>query len=347
VLQLQMARQVWLQAAGHIARSQAGALEAGTFIGPCPLGYERRNGKLVSHPKYARIVRTAYRRAARDGIHAAVDYLQERVPVRPAVGKRTPSHAPWTTDSVRKLLRSRVYLGEVWIWVQHNGGSRERKVNEGAHPALVTPEIFDAAQTEPGKRRPNGDYPLSGIVRCGGCGEGLVGQFQTARSGSTFRRYRCKCKGGTSINADTLEEYVRRVLKIALSTRAIRDMIVPVDIDDARARVDHAKAERRAYVQKTPASHPDYEAGLAVRDQAVDDAEAAYRDGVTQAARVELLPTAEQLDDDAQLVRALPAMVTRLAVRRGRGPVGGPDGRVQFTWFDRHADKLVARALRA
>ena len=46
VLQLQMARQFWVATAKRFQRSQRDAVAAGKHVGPTPLGYVRRSGRL-------------------------------------------------------------------------------------------------------------------------------------------------------------------------------------------------------------------------------------------------------------------------------------------------------------
>jgi len=145
-------------------------------------GYVRKDGRLYEHPKLGKVIRKACRIAAREGIHAAMAYLREQVPVRPALGKRKQGLGPWTTDSTRKLLRSRVYLGESWSGTLHG---------DDAHGQLTMLGDWTAVRTAPRERGPNDTYPLSGIAGCERCGEALHGQLQTVRSGNAFRRYRC------------------------------------------------------------------------------------------------------------------------------------------------------------
>ena len=80
-------------------------------------------------------------------------------------------------------------------------------MNEDAHEPLTTLDDWTAAQHAPTPRRANGEYPLSGgLVQCGECGAGLVGQLAThAQTRRTYRRMRCAACARCSISADGLE----------------------------------------------------------------------------------------------------------------------------------------------
>jgi DNA invertase Pin-like site-specific DNA recombinase len=341
VIRLQFARDQWVASAKRFGRSQTDALAAGKFIGPTPTGYERHAGRLREHPKHGRIVREAYRRAARDGLHAAVSYLSEAIPDR-----------TWNTDSARKLLASRVYLGESWIWVAKDGrdadGEKVRKVNAHAHEPLTDLATWTAAQTAPRTRRSNGDYPLSGIARCGQCGGPLVGQLQTI-SGRTqrYRRYRCAsstCGGGSSINADKLEAFVRDTLKDALGDATLRLRFVPGGVEAARERLEAAQAELAAYMGNPALSAlgDAFTVGAEMRAKAVEAARVEFQELAGQTARSEDLPTAGELDEPDQFERTLGAMVDRVTVARGRGLVADRVGIVWAHNFDDRAGVLAA-----
>ena len=308
VFRLQMNRSQWTKSAARNRLSQRNALAAGKFVGPTPLGYDRVDGKLRPHPTAGRVIRGAYRRAARDGIHAAVDYLAERIPER-----------NWTTDSTRKLLRSRVYLGEVWIWVDG-----ERKVREGAHKRLVEPEDHAAAQSAPRRRRANGDYALTGLVACGECGAGLVGQLQSVRD-RQYRRMRCASCARCSIDAAKLETHLRDVVAAAFEDARFRMRFVPGDLDQARQQLEDARAELDAYQVATSARSAAFALGAETREQAVADAQNTYDQIASHAARTTRLPSPEQLSDPRKLALALAVLLdadVAFAVMPGRGPVG-------------------------
>ncbi len=302
--------------------SQSRAIKRGVWIGPTPLGYRRtiltnENGKEYNGPlepsDEAPIVTEAYELAASEGLHAAGAYLTEKMP-----DKR------WLTSDVRRLLRSRAYLGEVRL------GKLVYTDDDGklvAHTPLTTPTLYELAQTKPKAKRTSGDYPLTQIARCATCESGLVGALQSVH-GRTYRRMRCSnvdCATGCSINADKLEDYVRERLGGALGTKRFRDRFQPKGAAGLKQAWEQAESELEEYMTDPPIS-PDrrsaYRAGAQVRERAADEAKAAYLEAMGREASVEELPGADQLADPAKFRAALRGMVSRVVVHpgAGRGP---------------------------
>jgi site-specific DNA recombinase len=196
------------------------ALDRGARMGPTPFGYARGDdGLLVPHPKWARVVKRAFKLAADQGVDAALGYLHKQVPAYPSDGrlgvrrKRSADHRTWNAFTVRRLLRNRTYLGETRYG--------DRLVRD-SHPALVDRATFERAH--PGEERPKRKaaavFPLSGLATCAACGEILVGGRGGGRNkdGNAKRTYRCRaslpswkgerCSAPANVVADRLESYL-------------------------------------------------------------------------------------------------------------------------------------------
>lgn len=151
----------------------------------------------------------------------------------------------WLWNRVRKIVRNRVYLGEVRSCGK---GDHDQFVNAKAHPALVTREQFDRANavveaterrdgTDPvergDSRGPGGlgaemvaelgsPYILTSILRCASCGGRMNGYLQTKKRGRKrdgpireYIYYRCrttfswgKCEAPAYAPAAELERLV-------------------------------------------------------------------------------------------------------------------------------------------
>lgn len=312
------------------------ARERGAFIAKTPFGYRRiakgeeandpRAGMLVPDPRWGPVVTNAFEIAATSGLHTTVTYLEQAA-----------AHKTWNTDSTRKLLHNKVYLGEAH--------------GRPAHAPLTSESTFLAAHSKPQSRRGNGEYPLSGIARCARCRGGLVGQLQTVK-GRMYRRYRCAntraCGGGSSINADVLEGYVRTVLERALAEDDFRDAFAPEGLEKARAGLEEAGRDRTRWQQDNRTRDRIGEGEWASElDRLIaieNERRAVYGTLAGQSAQHETLPLADELDDPAQWQQALRAFATKaiIVVARGRGTVGN---RVTFAPLDEGDD--VTRSLTA
>jgi DNA invertase Pin-like site-specific DNA recombinase len=119
------------------------------------------NGRLVVEPHAAEVVRELFEMRARGSSFGEITKRAEERLDRP-FGKST----------VRQWVRNRVYLGEA---------RRGATVNPDAHEAIVTPELFAAANRPTAPRKPRSVLTskalLTGLVRCAGCGHsmGVVG----------------------------------------------------------------------------------------------------------------------------------------------------------------------------
>jgi hypothetical protein len=135
-------------------------------------GYRKANGKgsgLVPVDEEAKQVKRAFvMRAEGYSWGAIADALNASgAPPRPYKRHGIVQQARWTFKTVRQAVKSEVYTG-----VAFNGPHR----HEGAHTAIVTPELYAAANETKGTKllRPTEGHLLSGLVRCAGCGYAMT-----------------------------------------------------------------------------------------------------------------------------------------------------------------------------
>jgi DNA invertase Pin-like site-specific DNA recombinase len=321
--------------------AQRKAFARGAYIGPTPLGYVRvadrldpRAGALDIDRRVGPRITRAFEIGAADGLDAARRYLA-----------KTFRNRRWETTDARRLLANRAYLGEV---ILDTDDGRQTRV---AHEPLTDPETFALAQTKSRTRRSNGDYPLTGIAVCGVCGEPMTGGLQSfTNRAATYRRYRCSARGcgRSSISADKLEAHVREQLVDALGVQAFAAKLSPEGLTAAREQL---AAAERALIRWTAddrtrdaIGESAYFAGLDERREAVESARVAYDELAAVAASVEVLPTADELEDPEQFARALRLAVDSVVVSaatRSRSITG----RVSPIRWQRH--DLVAGMLAA
>lgn len=318
-LLLAIAHMQWRQFKESWAASQKWAVARGVWIGPVPFGYrptviydkkgKELRGKLAVYEPEAEIVRKAFKAASADGLYPAMAHLERAVP-----GRR------WRTSEVRRMLNNRAYVGEI-VYGDH--------VNREAHTALVTEQVWNSAQTIPRSKRSNSEYPISNLVFCGECGNGMVGQLHTMR-GKSYRRYRCGTCAKCSISADKLEMQLREILSMVMIDEEFLDHHLPnrAALTEAESQWQLAKDRSRRFAADTTAreilgDRRWYEA-LSAHVSDEESAEAAYRTLAGQEARSESLPAPDELTDPAMLQRALRYAAesgVEWQVQYGRGPV--------------------------
>jgi site-specific DNA recombinase len=322
------------------------ALDRGARMGPTPFGYQRdADGRLRPHPRWARVVKQAFKLAARDGVDAALNYLRKLAPADPSPAKpgvhrkRTSDHRTWNAFTVRRLLRNRTYLGETRYG--------DRLVRD-SHPALVDRATFERAHPgeETRKRQTAAVFPLSGFAICAGCGETLVGgRGGINKDGSGKRVYRCRaslkswngerCPAPTNVLADLLEGYLVERIKQAYEQGGNSDVATSVtdintddDFQDAQDELQAAENELERFASDPTAAEllgeAAWAAALRTRVGRAEAARVTYREHVDtmRAPNIEI-PSVELLDTltPEELATVLQAVFQTVRVARGRGPL--------------------------
>lgn len=192
---------------------------------------------------------------------------------------------PWT--SVRNIVHSRVYLGELRI--TYKDPKLKPVVNLNAHEPLVSLDIWERcrlADSKTPKPRDREVYMLAGMVRCAGCGWRMSGQTQqipaTGRQpAKQIRYYRCKtrrrghaCPARACVNADELEALV--VARFLADYRKLRFVAEGSSErgDKLHAATEAAKARLRWVLTSPEVAETVEVLGESWRDEAVASARA-------------------------------------------------------------------------
>ncbi|MCM1488692.1 MAG: recombinase family protein [Firmicutes bacterium] len=178
--------------------------------GRMPYGYRRgADGKFEIVDSEAVIVRELFSRVAGGEklSHIVSDFERRCVP--------TKYGGKWRTCTLRSMLMNEIYAG-----VYHFGEVK----TEGGVPAIVDAAIWEEVKAHmdsvKGTRVRSESYLFSGKIRCGVCGEPMVGRTAHGRSGAAYSYYCCrghrqkKCLK-KDVKKDLLEgAVVSRVLEI-------------------------------------------------------------------------------------------------------------------------------------
>jgi DNA invertase Pin-like site-specific DNA recombinase len=251
VIQLQIARQEWLTTAKRFAQNRKDAIDAGKAVGGLKWGYRyadptpKRLGRgvvdshLLTVERLRPLVKELFERKAAGASWLELARWLDRV-------DPLPDGRKWARQTVVGIIRSRTYLGEV----RHG-----EFVQPDAHDALVSPALWRRAQNEPGHRTPRGNYLLSGLVRCAGCGRNMRASSGGVKKPAVFvcATPECPQRYTTAVVAhlddEVVEQFFRRLEAFHLR---------PVDYDElakARDNVDRVGGEVERLAMVTP-SHP-------------------------------------------------------------------------------------------
>jgi hypothetical protein len=236
----------------NVARSAVRRAREGRWVcGRPPYGYAvGPDGHLTpGDPQRVEAVRWLFRRYAASAVSLGVLAMELN-----GRGVPPPAGKAWTRMTLRALMLNRAYTGAL-VWNVKSrakyhriaGGdvaaakkpTRRSKaprpndpadyvVVEGAHPALVEPELFEAVGrklaanyrrgTTPVKRDQENHWILSGLLHCG-CGCRMTGVTERRHTGGrtyTYRRYFCTANakhgpGTCHTNRVSQEDVLREV----------------------------------------------------------------------------------------------------------------------------------------
>lgn len=157
------------------------------------------------------------------------------------LGLKTSHNKPFETRSIEYIVQNPTYCGMIrWNRTENETNRIKSKdewiVVEGKHEAIISKEMFDAAQErfhstyKPRGARPSSTYRhwLSGLLKCPSCGRTMVVKSMYKKSdGSNYSHFVCygyckgKCLAKTSVSSLKLEPAVLSSLAEVLRTEKL------------------------------------------------------------------------------------------------------------------------------
>jgi DNA invertase Pin-like site-specific DNA recombinase len=270
--------QLYREDNAHKRRGQAGRVKQGLAGGGLTYGYAAvagKSGERVIVEAEAQVIRRIFQeyvdgRTPREIAH---DLNKERV--SPARGRA------WNASTINGniergagILQNELYVGRlVWNKVRMvkdpDSGKRlsrpnpktEWQVTEVPHLAIISPELFAAAQQRKGERshghpshqrRPR--RMLSGLLRCGSCGSGMA---TNGRDKSGRVRIRCSaatesgtCPDAKTFYLDTVESAVLSGLKAELHSPKVIAEYVRTYLEERKRLAASSNAKRQRLEQQ-------------------------------------------------------------------------------------------------
>ena len=251
---------------GMIAKAKSGNWCGGRVLGydlvPNNSPEEEKKGKnkLKINEKEAEIVRFIFNEYSKGkGYKAITNQINK-------LGYKTKKGNDFSVGSIRDILTNPVYIGEIRYNVRQNWSEkRRRNINpnpirvKGKHEAIIDRELWDKVQLilESKKGKPSriydGEYPLTGILRCPKCGAGMViSRTTNTLADGTKKRIAYYCCGnwknkGTSvcnsntIRVDKANEYVFKKIEELVSNEAMIKAVVKNINKERKDKVKPAK----------------------------------------------------------------------------------------------------------
>lgn len=174
----------------RVRMGQAQMVREGRYFGhTAPYGYDLVDGKLYVNPIEANVIRTIFELClSGNGASRIAKYLND-----PANNMLRPHGADeWSQSVILRMLKNPIYCG----YVRYGNKTRKKYgdmvLAKSDHEPIISEETFNRVQELFRQRRTNpprsgtGVHPLVGIIRCGKCGDAMIGWF--AKAGTSGRK---------------------------------------------------------------------------------------------------------------------------------------------------------------
>ena len=225
-------------------------------------GAKRKKNRLTINEKEAEAVRFIFNEYVNGkGYKAITNQLNK-------LSYKTKKGNDFSVGSIREILTNPVYIGKVRYNVRQNWSEKRRRninanpiITDGIHEPIIEEGLWDKVQAimESKKGKPSriydGEYPLTGILRCPKCGAGMVISRTTNKlADGTKKRIAYYCCGawknkGTSvcnsntIRVDKANEYVFTKISELLSNEKMVKSIVNNINKERHKKISPAKKE--------------------------------------------------------------------------------------------------------
>lgn len=268
---------------GHRQRARTGK-----HNGKVPLGYrsikvdERgRETRIVVIEDEAVLVRNIFEQyAAGHGLKAIANDLNHR-------GHKTKTGKHFSSCAIRDILDNPMFVGKIrynryenWAERRRKGKTSEIILVEGHHPAIISEELWEKVQllrqkkSVMPKKRFEGEYLLTGLIRCPECGAAMTASrtVNRAKDGTKIVRmyYSCgrfRSQGSSvchanSVRKDEAEKAVTERIRQAVTQPHILKKVVrsinehrsgrikPLrdELAAVQARIDKLEEKKRKYL---------------------------------------------------------------------------------------------------
>jgi len=214
---------------------------------------QENGGRRVVNESETKWVRQIYNWLVNDGLTLGV--IRNKLM---ALNVPTKKGKFWTKVAINSILKNPAYTGKTYAFTCNMKRKPRRKPKEewieipGVTPAIISQEVFDAAQKQlqvnraKASRNRKREYLLCGHVKCRQCGHAYVGGVARKRADGSYRRlYRClgKWKDRVAVElcrnkswgADKLEGIVWAELEAYIS----KPELIITEIEKQRQDADH------------------------------------------------------------------------------------------------------------
>lgn len=302
-----------------------------------PVGYEKGPDKRLTPSAQAPAIREAFSMRATHRSRTEIARRLDELAPRPNGGR-------WTTSSVERVIKNRVYLGEAY---------RGKSVNPDAHEPIVSLAEWQAANLAPvrASRRSKQPNLLGGIVRCAGCRYVLAPQVYGWGRKTPYHAYRCRevhsagaCPAPATVRRELLDAYVESAWREQMVGQALLVKQDSQALEAAAAELREAEEELAAFASDLTARRvlgEGYHAALKARADAVESAQARIQDTGAPTIDAGAIETYDELPVDER-TRILSSSIDAVFV--SRAAAGTPLAqRVTILWCSEGPNDLPRR----
>jgi site-specific DNA recombinase len=186
------------------------------------------------------------------GMSTITQYLNDRGMLRRG--------RPWRIQTVDLALTNPIYRGE---YIFNLRGGKDRKLNpeeeviRHAVPGIVDEQTFRIAESRRRARRPSvtparrltSPHLLSGLLKCGCCGAGMVISTGTSRGGKVHGYYTCQTKLSRGSKACPSKRFPVTRLEYLVLTAFAENVLVPERLQAIMAELEKSHSQGSATEQ--------------------------------------------------------------------------------------------------